>query len=317
VPPGSLTSILYKSPVAVSESETLTAVATAPGYLNSEVVTAKYDITAPPAAPPTFNPPAGAYTTAQTVSLSTTTAGASIYYTINGVNPPLLYSTPITVSQTETINAYAVAPGAPDSDTVSANYIIGPGFTMTGTFNGTPVTGIEPGLNTVSNVQVVVLTLTAVNGFTGSVTLSDTFNAPGNFQYGYCSDKSGQYSVSCTVTPASTGTTVYYTFSEKAPQTSPVALNRQPSRQGIRKQVTAASLSLLASIMTLALVGIFLPGNGFSKAVVCVCLIAITVSMGVILAGCTNTGTFTITAKPTQQGIATPQSVEVNITYGN
>ena len=36
------------------------------------------------AATPTFNPAPGTYTTAQTVHLADTTAGATIYYTTNG-----------------------------------------------------------------------------------------------------------------------------------------------------------------------------------------------------------------------------------------
>ena len=38
-------------------------------------------------ATPTFNPPAGTYNSAQPVTISTTTAGASIYYTTNGARP--------------------------------------------------------------------------------------------------------------------------------------------------------------------------------------------------------------------------------------
>jgi len=59
-------STLYSAPVTLSSSETIQAIATAPGYSNSSVASAAYVIT-PPAATPVFSVPAGAYTTPQTV----------------------------------------------------------------------------------------------------------------------------------------------------------------------------------------------------------------------------------------------------------
>src|ERR1700689_506274 len=72
---------------------------------------------AQPAATPTFSPAAGTYTAVQSVSLATTTAGASIYYTLDGTTPTntsTLYSaaTPIQVSATTTIKAIAAEPPA-------------------------------------------------------------------------------------------------------------------------------------------------------------------------------------------------------------
>jgi arabinogalactan endo-1,4-beta-galactosidase len=84
------------------------------------------------AATPTFSPAAGTYTTAQTVTISDTTAGATIYYTTNGTAPTTastVYSGAITVpatSASETIQAIAVASGYTNSPVASAMYTMTP-----------------------------------------------------------------------------------------------------------------------------------------------------------------------------------------------
>jgi len=81
------------------------------------------------AATPTFSPAAGSYTTAQTVTISDSTAGATIYYTTNGATPTASstkYTAAISVSSTETIEALAVASGDTNSAIGSAVYTITP-----------------------------------------------------------------------------------------------------------------------------------------------------------------------------------------------
>jgi hypothetical protein len=82
----------------------------------------------PPAAMPTFSPVAGTYTSSQTVTISSTTSGVSIRYTIDGSTPSetagTLYSGPITVSSTTTLNAIAYESGMTDSTVASATYVI-------------------------------------------------------------------------------------------------------------------------------------------------------------------------------------------------
>jgi hypothetical protein len=120
-------SSVYSVPISVSTSETLQAIATANGY-TSAVASAAYTITSP-AATPTFTQPAGTYIAAQSVSISDATPSATIYYSTDGSIPTvgsLLYSVPISVSTTETLNAIATATGYSISPVACAPYTITP-----------------------------------------------------------------------------------------------------------------------------------------------------------------------------------------------
>ena len=99
----------YTGAISVSSNETLEAIAVETGYTNSAVATAAYTIAA---AKPTFSVASGTYTSPQTVAITDTTPEAVIYFTTDGTVPSrssAIYTTPITVSSTETIKAYAVA----------------------------------------------------------------------------------------------------------------------------------------------------------------------------------------------------------------
>ncbi len=102
--------------------------------------------TTPTAAAPAFSVAAGTYASAQTVSITDSTPNAKIYYTTNGSTPTTsssVYSSALTVSSTETINAIAVASGYTTSSTSSAAYTIesaaaAPTFSMAaGSYTGT------------------------------------------------------------------------------------------------------------------------------------------------------------------------------------
>ena len=120
-------STMYTGPITVSSTETLEAIASATGYTNSAVASAAYTINLPQAATPTFSAAAGTYTAPQTVTISDATAGATIYYTTNGTTPTTastVYSGPITVSSTETLEAMAAASGYTNSAVASAAYTL-------------------------------------------------------------------------------------------------------------------------------------------------------------------------------------------------
>ena len=81
----------------------------------------------PIVATPTFSPAEGAYTSAQNVEISTTTTGATIYYTTDGNDPTTsssVYSSAISVSTNTTIKAMAVKDGMDNSSIASATYTI-------------------------------------------------------------------------------------------------------------------------------------------------------------------------------------------------
>jgi N-acetylneuraminic acid mutarotase len=115
----------YMGPITVSAPETVKAIAAASGYSLSAVAGATYVIL-PPAAVPTFSVPSGRYLSVQTVTISDATPGAQIYYTMDGTTPTTtstLYSGPITVDSTKTIQVLVVADGYYPS-TASASYTI-------------------------------------------------------------------------------------------------------------------------------------------------------------------------------------------------
>ena len=125
-----------------------------------------------PAATPTFSPVAGTYTSAQSVTISDATSGATIYYTTNGTTPTTsstVYSSssPITVSSSETIEAIATGGGYTTSAVGTAAYTIqAPGFTL----SASPASiSVAQGSSATINV-----TVTDVEGFSGSVTLSES-----------------------------------------------------------------------------------------------------------------------------------------------
>jgi hypothetical protein len=126
--PPNATSPVYSTPISVSTTTTIEAIAIATGYSNSMIATGLYTIT-PTAATPTFNPLPGTFSSTQSVTLSDTTPGAVIHYTTNGTAPGAtspVYSTPISVSTTTTIEAIAIATGYNNSLVATGVYTISP-----------------------------------------------------------------------------------------------------------------------------------------------------------------------------------------------
>ena len=75
-------------------------------------------------AAPTFSPTSGTVSAGQSVVISDSSPGATIYYMIGQNAPPIEYTQPITVSSPETIVAIATANGFPNSSPTSATYTV-------------------------------------------------------------------------------------------------------------------------------------------------------------------------------------------------
>jgi hypothetical protein len=118
----------YGGAIWQSQTQTIRAIAVETGYNNSPVTAAAYTI-APILPAPTFSLAGGpaAYATAQTVTISDSATGVTIYYTTNGSTPTTSsakYTGAITVSASETIEAIAVETGYTNSPVSSVLYTI-------------------------------------------------------------------------------------------------------------------------------------------------------------------------------------------------
>jgi hypothetical protein len=172
---------VYSSPIAVTATETIHAIAVATGYLDSNVSTATYTKTTQ-AAMPTFSPAPGTYSAAQQVTITSTTSGATIYYTTNGTTPTTAstkYIAPVSISATTTLKAIATASGMTNSAVASGLYTIQAGTPTV----ATPT--FSPAPSTYSAAQQVTITSTTsgatiyytTNGTTPT-TASTKYTAP-------------------------------------------------------------------------------------------------------------------------------------------
>jgi len=122
----STSSTKYSAAISVAATKTIHAIAVAPGYSQSTIAAAIYTIQLP-AGTPVFKPVGGTYPTAQSITISDATAGATIYYTTNGTTPTTSsarYTGAIAVPSTETLKATATAVGYSTSALATAAYSI-------------------------------------------------------------------------------------------------------------------------------------------------------------------------------------------------
>ena len=169
-------SSVYSGPIMVSSSETLQAIAAETGYTTSAAAAAAYTISTPQPATPTFSPAGGTYTSSQSVAISDATAGTTIYYTTNGTTPTTsssVYSGPVTVPASETLEAIAVESGDTTSAAASAAYTISAGSTGSAGYPTYSV-AVNPASLTVTSGQSASTTVlvTPRNSFASPVSFS-------------------------------------------------------------------------------------------------------------------------------------------------
>ena len=127
-PPGP-GSTKYVGAINVTTTTTINAIVTASGFLQSPVATATYTLVTQ-AAMPTFTPAPGSYTTAQSVMITSTTPNSQIYYTTNNTAPipgmpgTTLFSTPVPITSTTTLQALAKATNLSNSPVAIGTYTI-------------------------------------------------------------------------------------------------------------------------------------------------------------------------------------------------
>ena len=164
---GCINGTLYSGAITVSSSETIYAVGGGTNFADSTVTSNAYTIGSTAAAPTffpaggatTFNGYASAYWGKQTVTLSTA-IGTGICYSTSttpvpngsgGCSTGTLYSAPLSVSSTETINAISFGAGLTNSAVNSTTYTINPDATTPpDTPTMSPVPGSYPGTQSVT-----------------------------------------------------------------------------------------------------------------------------------------------------------------------
>jgi hypothetical protein len=118
----------YTGQITISSAVTIKAIAVKTGFTDSDILTTAYTVVAPgTVAQPSANPPAGEVAANTRVTLATTTAGATIYYTDNGDTPDSTktqYTGPIPITTPVTIKAIAVKEGLNDSNVLTAAYTV-------------------------------------------------------------------------------------------------------------------------------------------------------------------------------------------------
>lgn len=119
--------------VAVDQSGSLNVAGWKPGSPTSVITSRTYELKV---VTPTMSPSSGAYSTGQSIAISTTTPGTSLTYTLDGTEPSTMstaYSGSIVLTETHTVKARAYRTGWTPSDSGHASYWISAGTVATPT----------------------------------------------------------------------------------------------------------------------------------------------------------------------------------------
>ena len=189
------TALKYTTPIEVTKTTTIKAIATAAKHTNSAALVGVFTIEATPeTATPVFTVKPGTYTTAQKVAIEDATPGAVIMVSLNGA-AATKYAGPIEVSKTTTIKATATA-----AKYTNSAALVGV-FTIEATpETATPVFTVKPG--TYTTAQKV-----AIEDATPGAVIMVSLNGAAATKY------AGPIEVSKTTTIKATATAAKYTNS--------------------------------------------------------------------------------------------------------
>ncbi len=197
-------------------------------------------------AAPAFTPAGGTYTTAQSVTISCSTDGATIRYTTDGSTPSntsSVYAGPISVTSTKTIKARAFKSGMADSPLAESTYTIG-------TVSQVAAPVFTPGGGTYQSSQNVTISC-ATSGATIRYTTDGTTPTTSSPVYTGAINISASQTVKAYASKSgmtdSTVTTAVYTVNSSYPAWAtyiPYALGDLVTYNGITYKCTLAHTSL-------------------------------------------------------------------------
>lgn len=223
-----LNSTLYTGPITVNSAVKLKAIAAGPAYLPSPVSEVVYQIAPAPIISFTSStavaPPRSLsgirprpQSTAQTATIANATPGAVIYYTTDGSTPSTdstVYTAPITLTKTTTINAFVTATGYINSPIATASVTISdPTYSL----SATPASVVK-GASATSTV-----TVGSTTGYAGTISLicAVTASPAGAVDLPTCTSNQ-TVTLSSTSTSGTATITVHTTAAHSAALVSPV-----------------------------------------------------------------------------------------------
>lgn len=114
----------YTGPFVLEKNAIVKAIALDPARFASAMASTDFEV---PAASPTFSVSGGTYDSPRTLTMSSTTGGAVIHYTLNGTDPTeasATYSSALAINENTTVKAIAIHSEYGDSDIATAEYLI-------------------------------------------------------------------------------------------------------------------------------------------------------------------------------------------------